>query len=311
LVLEEKLGDNPDFASTTARFDAFGVYGDVNGDAIIMATTSTAWESYKWTIKKGVASKAELIILDNTQAGTFLPGVATPGTAPQTYPVDENYFYVDGQAMYPTLFDMDGAVVDGLFNCPTGAGHEDWAAVAPDRKDFNGLCEFEVAGEYFFLMSYMRDNVAAPNPPSSFKMFKFKDGNREFKDMTPLWVLPAAGMGRINPTYKSAIPTVEVKDKTATIYLYVGENGYGAYEFRTDGGTGIKPVNSDVVRVGVSGNTILLSENVASIRVFNPMGQMLQKAQGVSSINIAQSGIYIVTIQTLKGETVTKKVIIK
>jgi hypothetical protein len=92
VVVDECLRSNPDFRDNDIRFDAFGVYGDVDGNAIIMAANAAAMEAYKWTIKDGVAGPAEQILIDTETEGTFLTGLTNPGTAPQILPVDENYF---------------------------------------------------------------------------------------------------------------------------------------------------------------------------------------------------------------------------
>ena len=57
LVLSEDLKVN--YPDATIRFDAFGVYGDVNSSAIIMASNASAMEAYKWTITNGVAGRSE------------------------------------------------------------------------------------------------------------------------------------------------------------------------------------------------------------------------------------------------------------
>jgi hypothetical protein len=120
-------------------------------------------------------------------------------------------------------------------------------------------------------------------------------------------------MGGASNTYRSAVPSVEVNEatKTASIYLYTGENGYGVYEFTVGGGNNIPVVKSEALQIIAMGNRIQLSENAANIRVFNLVGQLIQTAHGTSSINIANQGIYIVAVQTLKGETITKKVVIR
>ncbi|MDR3219393.1 MAG: InlB B-repeat-containing protein [Dysgonamonadaceae bacterium] len=307
LIVSEILLDNPDFAQSTIRFDAFGVYGDVDNDAIIMAANASAMEAYKFTIRGGVLESVEVVIIDVSEAGTFLTGLANPGTAPQIFPMDENYFYLDGFSTLPTLIDMEGNVVDGFYNVPVEV--EDWETGNGNKKGHNGLAEFELGGEYFFIMASMN---TAGTPPSAFRLFKWKDANKEFKDIESLWTLPAAGMGSATNGYRTAVPSVEVNEatKTATIYLYTGENGYGVYEFKI-GASAINPVNKDAVSVIASGNQVRLSEKAAGIKVFNLVGQLVQKAQGVSSITIPNRGMYIVSVQTLKGEIITKKVIIK
>jgi len=307
-VIDECLRDNPDFRDSPIRFDAFGVYGNVDSDAIIMATNASAYtatpEAYKWTIKGGVAGKAELIVIDNTEEGTFLTGLTNLGTAPQTLPVNENYFYVDGNATLPTLIDMDGNVVDGFFNVQ----EETWTVGS--NAGHNGVTEFEMGGEYFLLMASMN---TAGTPPSTFTLFKFKDENKEFKDLQELWTLPAAGMGAASNPYRAAIPVAEVNEdtQTASLYVYTGENGYGVYEFTITAGTGVKAVHPDAINVFAAGNEIRLSETVASVKVFDAAGQLVQSAQGVSVVTVANTGVYIVYAKTLQGATVAKKVIIK
>ena len=306
IILDEKMADHPDFADISAiRFDHIGVYGDVDKDAYILAINSFAWEVYKWTITDGVASdEPEVIYIDTETPGTSLTGVVVGGSsAAMTFPVDENYFYVDNFYCIPTLVDMDGLVVDGFYN------HDD-TSIRPGSSP-NGLAEFEVGGEHFLILGYTNTDGS---PRSTFRMYKFKDGNKEFSDLEPMWVFPSMGMGAVSNDTRVAMPfiTVDEVTATATIYVYYANNGYGVYEFRTDGGTGIKSVvKSEAIKVFASGNEIRLSENAANLKVYNLVGQVVQSAQGVSSVSVANSGIYIVAVQTLNGEIVTKKVIIK
>ena len=312
LVLEEMLIENPDFAELNIRFDAFGVYGDINGNAIVMASNANAMEAYKWEIKGGVAGKATMIEIATDVEGTYLTGLANPGTAPQIFPLDEFYFYLDGNATLPTLIDMSGNVIDGFYNnvpaqsdLTTSPGNE-WKI----NQGHNGLIEFELGGEYFFL-------IAGTNtvgvPPSTFRLYKWKDASKLFSEMVPMWTFPAAGMGAVSNAYRTAIPFVEVNEaaKTAKLYVYTGENGYGMYEFSA-GTTGIRDTyNNDAVSVSVNGKSLLLSERVASVSVFSVTGQLVAQAQKVESVTISESGIFIVKATTLDGQTAVHKVIVK
>lgn len=312
LVLEEMLIENPDFAELNIRFDAFGVYGDINGNAIVMASNANAMEAYKWEIKGGVAGKATMIEIATDVEGTYLTGLANPGTAPQIFPLDEFYFYLDGNATLPTLIDMSGNVIDGFYNnvpaqsdLTTSPGNE-WKI----NQGHNGLIEFELGGEYFFL-------IAGTNtigvPPSTFRLYKWKDASKLFSEMVPMWTFPAAGMGAVSNAYRTAIPFVEVNEaaKTAKLYVYTGENGYGMYEFSA-GTTGIRDTyNNDAVSVTVNGKSLLLSERVASVSVFSVTGQLVAQAQKVESVTVSESGIFIVKATTLDGKTAVHKVIVK
>ena len=241
-VINERLYDNPDFYvdeenKDSWRMDAIGVYGDVNNHAIVMFGNSMNADlhaAYMWEINNGVAGDAERIdLIVNAEDDTYLwkePGVLTTenNSACQVFPVDENYFYWDHHACRPTLFSMDGTFADDLKACPTtvvvannpgdtckvGAGH-------------NGICEFQIGEDYFVIMA-ATNNVE--NPAGSFALFKYADAAKAFSGLTPLWYFPAGGMGTMTNAYRTAVPTVEVREDKAYIYLYTGENGYGVYE---------------------------------------------------------------------------------
>jgi uncharacterized repeat protein (TIGR02543 family) len=308
LIVDEILKANPDFATALVRFDAFGVYGDVNTNGIIMAANASAMEAYKWTITNGVASPAEVIIIATDAAGTFLTGLTNPGTAPQIFPVDENYFYLDGNATLPTLIDMDGNVVDGFYNVPKEV--EDWSVGISNKQGHNGLIEFEMGGEHFFLMA---STNTLGTPPSAFRLFKWANAGKEFSGLESLWTLPAAGMGAASNPYRTAVPSVDVDEvnKVATLYLYTGENGYGVYEFKINAGSSVDKVNQSGVMLSVTDRNIVLSETVARVEVYNTAGQRVGIATNVSEIAIpAARGVYVVNLTDKSGARKAQKVVI-
>ncbi|MCE5175891.1 MAG: InlB B-repeat-containing protein [Bacteroidales bacterium] len=309
LVIDEILKDNPDFASATVRFDAFGVYGDVTkNDAIIMAANASAMEAYKWTITNGVVGKAESIIIDVSTDGTFLKGLVNPGTAPQIFPIDNDYFYLDGNATLPTLIDMTGQIVDGFYNVPKEV--EDWSLSIGSKQGHNGLVEFELGGEYFFLIAAGNTDAT---PPSNFRLLKWADVNKEFSGIKSMWTLPANGMGGASNPYRTAIPVVEVNEstKTATLYLYTGENGYGVYEFKINDGDGIKDVKNNILKISIVDRTVTFDKQVANVTVYSVTGQLVKNANNVSSVNVPTNGVFLVKATTHEGETVVDKVIVK
>lgn len=309
LIIDEILKDNPDFAAATVRFDAFGVYGDVNTNAIIMAANASAMEAYKWTITNGVAGKAEVIIIDTDTEGTFLTKLTNPGSAPQIFPVDEYFFYLDGWDTLPTLIDMDGNVVDGFYNIPKEV--EDWSVGIANKKGHNGLIEFEMGGEYFFLMASMN---TAGTPPSSFRLFKWANAGKEFSGIQSLWTLPAAGMGALSNPYRTAVPSVEVDEvaKVASLYLYAGENGYGVYEFKINDGSGVDKLNESAVSISINGRNIVLSETVTRIELYNVTGQKVASTVNSNIITAPDAkGVYLVNFIDNQGSRKVQKVIIQ
>lgn len=306
LIVHEILEENYDFAEATIRFDAFGVYGDVDGDAIIMAMNASDMEAYKWTISGGVAGGAEVILIDNSQEGTYLTGLPNPGAAPQIFPMDEDYFYIDGWSTLPTLIDMDGNVVDGFYNDTS----EDWTVAASTKQGHNGLTEFSVGDDHFFLMAYTN---TAGTPPSSFRLFKWADANKEFADIQSLWIFPEAGMGSATNAYRTAVPSVEVDEEegVATIYLYAGENGYGVYEFKvsTPNSASID-INKELLNVIVREKTLKFNQQLEFVAVYSVTGQLVVQAKQTSAVEVPQNGIYIVRAKTAGGELAVRKVVV-
>ena len=241
-LIKERLYDNPNFKDNGSRFDAFGVYGDVNNTAIIMATDANSFNAYKWDITNGKAAKAEQIIctIDPKYDQSLLIAdgelsVANFGTAPQTFPVSEDLFYVDGWSTFPMLFDMSGTLKDDFINSPKGV------AVVNNPGDtcimntgHNGLAEFQVGDEYFLLMAATN---TVGSPTSAFALYKITDKSKRIASLEPLWYFPANGMGSATNVCRTAVPSVEVKDNGATLYIYTVNNGYAAYTFTFAGYT--------------------------------------------------------------------------
>ncbi len=244
LLIDEKLVDNDDFATIAAdssrtwsgRFDAFGVYGDVNSDAIVMAADANSFYAYKWTITNGVAGAAEQIdcALEPSSDQSLLikdgaVSVTNFGTAPQIFPVDADYFYVDGWNTLPMLYDMDGMLADDFINSPSGVNVvNNEGDTCKMNVGHNGICEFQVGDDYFMVMAATN---TVGTPASAFALYKFANSSKSFSGIEPLWYFPANGMGSATNGFRTAVPSVEVNGNKATIYLYAGNNGYGVYEF--------------------------------------------------------------------------------
>lgn len=264
LILNDRVMDNPEIAAAfegkTIRFDAFGVTGDVDSHAIIMAQDANSMNAFKWVIDNGVAAPAEQISLyvDSSESSyllecatvddaTVCDMIANPGSAPQIFPVDDNYFYLDGNLTLPTLFNMDGTLADDFKNCFAGirlANNEGDTCIL--NQGHNGLLEFQIGDEYFLVMA-ATNTVGKPN--SAFALYKYADAGKSFATMEPLWFFPNAGMGSHTNGFRTAVPSVEVNGNVATIYLYTGDNGYGVYTFTAPEITAVENVMDDTVKV--------------------------------------------------------------
>ncbi len=283
-VIKERLWDNTEeeFDKISYRFDAFGVYGDVDTHAVIMAQDANSMTAFKWVIDNGVAAKATKVVLyvDPASDNSYLINdgamIANPGTAPQIFPVDDNYFYLDGNATLPTLFNMDGTLADDFKNCAAGIqiGNNE-GDTCKLNQGHNGLAEFQVGDEYFLVMAATN---TAGTPSSAFALYKYKDASKSFADMTPLWFFPNNGMSFSNSVngFRSAVPSVDVKDNVATIYLYTGNCGFGVYTFTGVKGTGFNEVIGEkadnVQKVMENGQIYILKDGVR----YNVLGTVVK-----------------------------------
>lgn len=241
-VIKERIWDNANYDGQIYRCDAFGVYGDVTKDAVIMAAdagqgvdgvTVLSWNVFRWQIKDGVAGKCEMMTMPGEEGGGW-------NTAPQIFPQDTEgkIFYVDGFNTLPTLY-MAGAdntqhmLLDEFNNCPTKT--QVWNQGGDTinlSTSHNGMVEFQVGEEYFLMTSA---TYITSTPASTFALFHFANSDRLFSEMEPLWYFPAKGMGSASNQCRTAVPSVEVIGNTAKLYLYTQENGYGVYTLTVKG----------------------------------------------------------------------------
>ena len=251
-LIAENLWDNPDLDGHAFRFDAFGVNGDIHGNACVMAADANGtFNVYRWLIEDGeVQPGEELSMTLDPEVDQWLQKTAAGwGTAPQIFPQDElgSLFYVDGFNTTPMLFDEGGVLVEDFIKCPHGTAlWNNPGDTTTLHTGLNGIQEFQVGDEYFFVMIATH---TPSTPPSAFGLYKFADEARRFDGIEPLWYFPAKGFGSASNGCRTAVPSVEVNGNKATIYLYANDNGYGVYEFTVgDGGSAVE--NVEAVEVG-------------------------------------------------------------
>ena len=272
-LINEVLYDNEEWgpelqeATTKWRFDAFNVYGDITSNAIVMAADANSFYAYKWEITNGVAGAAtrinctpepddvSLIVKDGA------PTVTAFGTAPQIFPVDFNYFYVDGFNHLPMLFDMEGVLMEDFATCPTGVNVPMAGDTCTMNYGHNGLCEFQIGDEYFLVMCATN---TVGKPTSSFAIYKFANEAKSFSEMEPLYFFPKAGMGAATNGCRTAVPSVEVNGNKATIYVYTNNNGYGVYEMTGKERVDLKNIQgaTDVMKVVKNGQVYIIKNGV-------------------------------------------------
>ena len=302
-VIKESLKANPDFKENQIRFDAFGVWGDVNDYAVILAVNASALDCYRWVIEDGVAGPAEQVFLDPFYEGS---AVEKPGTAPIAVLVDENNFYLDGQGTLPTLYQYDGEGFASRADCFYNEEGK-LAGGYPQYANSNGVCEFEVENkegnmEYFMVCA---NSAYSHTPALDFTLLKFADENRSMQEMEVLYTFPQAGfgdafaLGGSKNTYMHCPVYAESDGYEAAIYCYAGENGFAKYTFTAGAqklGSAIE--NVEVVNVYTEGALVVAE---GEFQIFTVTGQNVTALNG--NLN---AGAYIV-----KTANVVAKVIVK
>ena len=311
-LINEVIANNPEYAELSIRFDAFGVWGDVEDYAVVMAMNASAMNAFRWVIEDGVAGKAELVTLDPLYVGSE---AVNPGSAPQIMPISEDLFYVDGNATYPTLYqyaDGKGIRIDCFFDAEGNA----LPIISKMTTGHNGITDFELTNaegetEYFMCCAA---NQTDKNATSDFAIIKYADESLSFQTAELIYQFPSNGFGGTSNPYRSA-PAFAAENpnnpNAADIYVYVGENGFGRYTFSCDGqeikqDQDVEDGELDVVAVEdvtvanvYTEGGLVVAEG--EFQIFTVTGQNVTAQNG----NLAQ-GAYIV-----KAANATAKVIVK
>lgn len=327
-VLVDVIANYPDFATATVRFDAFGVYGSYPENLTIMAPNASALEAYKWEVVNGEVGDVQLILLDDFTglAETDPNKNINPGTAPRIYPMEDGYFFLDGNATLPTLYDEEGVLTSSFYNNgAVGSNINKTYVVAPEdtikysmNGGHNGLQEFEFTnaetGDVEYYLACAGRNTVEPIP-SSYVIFKYADARKELSTAEMVYFFPGRGMGSASNAYRTAAITVENRnDYTADIYLYTGENGIAKYTFTNmelankvqapEEPVAVDNATVSNNKVYVNNNTVRL-ENKANVEVYTVLGQRVAIMNNVDTFTL-NSGMYIVVV-----DGVSNKVIIK
>lgn len=296
-IINEIIAENPDtaIANKAVRFDAFGVYGDINGDAVIMAMNASAIDCWRWVIEDGeVQGLGEYVMLDPLFEGST---DVNPGSAPQIMPISETMFYVDGNGTFPTLYQYEegyGTRIDCFYN----EEGEALPILGSMNQGHNGIKDFIIeyangATEYFMLCAATN---TAKAPASSFALIKYADETLSFADAELIYQFPEAGFGANSNAYRTAPVFADVRSEAGEngeayvdIYVYVGENGMGKYTLTAEAPEYVQPdavENVTISKVYTNGGLVVAD---GEIEIFTVTGQNVTSQNG----KLAQ-GAYIV-----------------
>lgn len=298
-ILNYKEPFEGEAAPATLRLDYFGTHGDMNGNGYIMSSVGGTVAGVgntvlKWDVVNGVATD----YFDQIIIKEYFPAAATGNdTGSRVTPLDENLFYLDGQASFATLYDIDGNYVDGF----KSIGTSDFIKNATAGN--NGVDEFMLGGKSFMVFSY-RNTTGTPASSWAIAELDLTGAN----PIKPLTAFPAAGMGTQQNGVRTALPRIEVIGDVAHIFVYGCNNGLAYYKFSLAPSAVHNP-DASKVNITVEGNVIKTSEQVASIEVISLTGQKMSKVSNASAVNAPTTkGVYIVTIVDNTGAKKIQKV---
>ena len=180
---------------------------------------------------------------------------------------DEDYrysgenFYIDGFTTVPTLYSMDGTIVDGFGSL----SQEEMAAdsLLMPKVGTNGIAEFKLGDRNFIVYS-----IAQYDAPNSCQVNICELGEgMSFSGMQRYWTFPADGQGqtsdsglRIHPI--TADYTTENGKEAALIFEFKCFNGMGVYIV----GEGVVPDQGTVAIPGdVNGDGSVTAADVTAL----------------------------------------------
>ena len=344
VVVDPKTGavqDSPRFRVSLAgvRIDHANIVGDItSGEAYIFGTTSNENANvYRWKLDNGVLINATPT---TNKIATFYPSktsgttVKMLGTAARIYPINKDYFYVDGAGTSFTLYKFN----EGGSNATLTSSFE---AYAPNN-DINPISNHGNGGTFFFhdgipFIIYNHSSFSSNSPTSSDINYKYNlakvVSHTSWETITKYWRIPNDNIGTLDHTSddfgmladylqydaltglpKGDIATYsngESFDRT-NIYIYVPGNGMAAYSLsrHIDIFTGAEGLNSDNININLDAQKITFGCDVDNARIYTSSGIMINYIDNASSIEKpVAKGVYILQL-TINGTTSTRKIVI-
>jgi hypothetical protein len=290
-------------STSLIRLDAFNVFGDMYGNGYIMAAVAGTNPGVgnmviRWNIVNG---KPDVVNYLPIQINKYVPLAATGNAiAPRVTPLSETLFYLDGNASFPTIYDMQGNLADSI-----PKKYKDSRGLAN-----NGVDEFTITDGSVnrnFVVYSNHESSTSASMSSSWTLGELGAG-QSLMNMTRLYNFPKAGLGTFSNPNRTAVPYIQVVGKSAYIYVYNISNGLAAYKL-TLKPTGLDKNEMSSVSVSLNANQIKISEEVALVEVISITGQKLISAQNVSVIDAPKTtGVYIVNIVDKNGAKKFQKI---
>ena len=287
--------------------DGMGVYVNEDEDGYIMTADATASATgafvLRWDIIGGVVAAEPVVI---TLKEIFpAPAVGVPnrlGTAPQFWPVNLEYFFVDGHSTQPMLFDMEGNMI-GAFN----------GAVRPQQPGICGMAHFNFKGRDFIVASTSNHVPPAGVPKAAFEAFELIGG--DLAQAVSLGIIPSGGLGGVTNSSYVAPVVIDLLPNEVRFYVMNSGNGIAGFKLTLESGTSVTnpETKSSVSVYPVPATDVLnFSVEMASIELYNISGQLVRKAINTNKINVhGLKGSFIVKGIDVNGQPFNKMVVVK
>lgn len=296
---------------TPHRIDYFNIIGDAtSGEAYIFAATDQRIV-YRWKLEDGVCDYdyTEPYSLDALPKSNLTTTPAAFGSVSRIFPITPEVYYLDCTNSIPALYSED-TMVDS-FDDIVGDGSDHFYGTTTNKTANNGMAMFSIGEDHFKLFSYT-NNTFTDGAKAPLTFILTKDGeNATLAEQKEVVVFPANGMAKDgiagnSQANRNGRVVVSTDGDVAHIFVYHEANGLAYYTFKVNG-TGIKNVNTSNVKMFAEGLTIRTNEVVNNIEVRTVTGQLVVNANNTSSVELSNSGIYLVRLTDKQGlQTVSK-----
>ena len=347
VIVDTKTGQvqaSPRFRASLAgvRIDHANIVGDItSGKAYIFgATSNDVANIYRWEIQDGVIVDDAPII---NKIASFYPSkdgstsVKMLGTAARIYPIDKDYFYVDGAGTSFTLykFNEEGTNATLTSSFSSYSSNKD---INPSSNHGNGGTYFIHDGIPFIV--YNNSSFTSNTPEASSINYKYNIAKvsslTEWGAITKYWGIPNDNIGTVanggkdfgmladylqydaqtgepKSNYTSKTSRALSNNDRTNIYIYVPGNGMAAYSLTRYKHivTGAEDVEAQNINIKITQDEITFGCTVDGAQLYTLSGMLVNSIEDASAISkpFAQ-GVYVLRI-TLNGVTSTHKIVIK
>lgn len=344
-VVNAKTGqvlESPRFRVSLAdiRIDHANILGDItSGKAYIFGATAET-TVYRWELNNG--SLVDETPIANT-ISEFYPSkddgttVKKIGTAARIYPIDKDYFYIDGSGTSFTLYKFNEEGTKAILTSSFSSYSSD-NNINPTSNHGNGGTYFMHDGIPFIL--YNHSSFKSTYEPSASDInYKYNlakiSSLTEWGDITNYWRLPNDIIGTVDhvgddfgmladylqynaltgapkSSYNASKASRSNSDYDRTnIYIYVPGNGMAAYSLTRHIETGAEDVEVQNINIKITQDEITFGCTVDGAQLYTLSGMLVNAVEDATAISkpFAQ-GVYVLRI-TLNGVTSTHKIVIK